>query len=136
RSMLSFGIEFSRAFSIAFCSAMFPAGSGPPSRAATMIARVTFETSWPRFASVAPFLRLIDAHLLCPDNARLPDSVDEELVDPRVVGELRVERSDEEASLPEEHGLPVELGEHLHVVPGGQDPRGADEDASQGLALA
>src|SRR6188474_2371139 len=65
--MLSFGIEASRAFSIAFWRAMFPAGSGPPSRAATMIARVSLENSWPRFASVAPFFRLIDAHLLCPD---------------------------------------------------------------------
>ena len=73
RSMLSFGIEASRAFSIAFWRAMFPPGSGPPSRAATMIARVSFEKSWPRFASVAPFFRLIDAHLLCPDKARLPD---------------------------------------------------------------
>src|SRR5215217_276646 len=134
--MLSRGIEASRAFSIAFCSARLAAGSGPPSRAATMIARVSFEKSWPRFASVAPFFRLIDAHLLCPDNARLPDSVDEELVDPRVVSELRVERSDEEAPLAEEHGLPVELGEDLHLVAGRRDPRGADEDASQWLALA
>src|SRR5262245_43881324 len=134
--MLSFGIECSRAFSIAFCSAMFPAGSGPPSRAATMIARVSFEKSWPRLASVAPFFRLIDAHLLCPDNARLPDSVDEELVDARVVRKLGVERSDEEASLPEEHGLAVELGQDFRVVPGRGDPRRADEDASQRLALA
>ncbi len=28
-----------------------------------MIARASFEKSWPRFASVAPFFRLIDAHL-------------------------------------------------------------------------
>ena len=67
RSMLSFGIDASRAFSIAFWSARFPAGSGPPSRAATMIARASFEKSWPRFLSVAPFLCLIECHLLCPD---------------------------------------------------------------------
>jgi hypothetical protein len=57
--MLSFGIDASRAFSIAFCSERFPAGSGPPSRAATMMARVSFEKSLPRRASVAFFLCLI-----------------------------------------------------------------------------
>src|SRR5213592_816618 len=67
RSMLSFGIELERAFSIAFWSARFAAGSGPPSLAATMIARVSFENSLPRFASAAPFLCLIEDHLLCPD---------------------------------------------------------------------
>src|SRR3954468_6333565 len=86
RSMLSFGIEYERAFSIAFCRARFPLGSGPPSRAATMIARVSCEKSLPRLASAAPFLCLIDDHLLCPDNARLPHLVQEKLVDPRVVG--------------------------------------------------
>src|SRR5436190_15337079 len=114
--MLSFGIEASRAFSIAFWRAMFAPGSGPPSRAATMIARVSFEKSWPRFASVAPFFRLIDAHLLCPDKARLPDGVEEELVDAGVVRELGVEGSDEEPSLLEEDRLPVELGEDFDVV--------------------
>src|SRR5438309_7216648 len=67
RSMLSFGIEYERAFSTAFCSARLPAGSGPPSLAATMIARESLEKSLPRFASAAPFLCLIDDHLLCPD---------------------------------------------------------------------
>src|SRR5215218_5304758 len=100
--MLSLGIDASRAFSIAFWSARLPAGSGPPSRAATMIARVSFEKSWPRFASVAPFFRLIDAHLLCPDKARLPHCFEEQLVDARVVRELGVEGSDEEPALPEE----------------------------------
>src|SRR5687768_13629608 len=97
--MLSRGIDASRAFSIAFCSARFPPGSGPPSRAATMIALVSLEKSWPLFASVAPFLRLMDAHLLCPDKARLPDGVEEQLVDACVVRELGMEGSDEEASL-------------------------------------
>src|SRR5436305_13586825 len=119
--MLSFGMEYERAFSIAFCSARLADGSRPPSRAATMIARVSFEKSLPRFASAAPFLCLIDDHLLCPDTdprsrrrrsrrsrallelrrvyARrlpyLPYLIQEELVDPRVVGQLRVECSDE-----------------------------------------
>ena len=62
--MLSFGIEYERAFSIAFCSARLASGSAPPSRAATMIARDSFEKSLPRLASAAPFLCLIDDHLL------------------------------------------------------------------------
>src|SRR3954470_3460094 len=114
--MLSFGIEYERAFSTAFASARFPDGSPPPSFAATMIARESFEKSLPRFASAAPFLCLIDDHLLCPDNARLlPDEVQELFVQPRVVRQLGVERSDEEAPLPREHRAPLHLGEHLHV---------------------
>src|SRR5262249_54888110 len=73
--MLSFGIEYDRAFSIAFWSARLPAGSDPPSFAATMIARDSFEKSLPRFASAAPFLCLIDDHLLWPDIEALLDSV-------------------------------------------------------------
>src|SRR5882724_1208512 len=65
--MLSFGMEYERAFSIAFCKARLPEGSGPPSFAATMIARESLEKSLPRFASAAPFLCLIEDHLLCPD---------------------------------------------------------------------
>src|SRR5919106_2683877 len=80
RSMLSFGIEYERAFSIAFWSARFPAGSGPPSFAATMIARDSFEKSLPRFASAAPFLCLIDDHLLCPDTQFLLHQLQEQLV--------------------------------------------------------
>ena len=90
--MLSFGIETARAFSIAFCSARLPAGSAPPSFAATMIARESFENSLPRFASAAPFLCLIDDHLLCPDTLLLPHQIEEPLVDARVVRQLRVER--------------------------------------------
>src|SRR5882672_1647212 len=103
RSMLSFGIEYDLAFSIAFCSARLLAGSPPPSFAATMIARESFEKSLPRFASAAPFLCLIDDHLLCPDTERLPDVLQEQCVQPRVVGELRMERGNEEASLAREH---------------------------------
>ena len=51
--MLSFGIELSRAFWIAVASAALDSGSGPPSFAATRIARDSFEKSWPRFASAA-----------------------------------------------------------------------------------
>src|SRR5436190_11154719 len=113
--MLSFGMEYDFAFSIAFCSARLPDGSPPPSFAATMIARESFEKSLPRFASAAPFLCLIDDHLLCPDKAILPYRVEEQLVEPRVVGQLRVEGGDEEAALAREHRAAVELGEHLNV---------------------
>src|ERR687886_1064846 len=99
RSMLSFGIEYERAFSIAFWSARFPAGSGPPSRAATMIARESFENSFPRFASAAPFLCLIELHLLCPDMRLLVNEFQKSFVHPRVVGQLGMERRDEESPL-------------------------------------
>src|SRR4029077_8583139 len=111
--MLSFGIDASRAFSIAFCSARFAAGSGPPSRAATMIARVSFEKSLPRLASAEPFLCLIELHLLCPDMVLLPDEVEEALVDSGVVGQFGVERGDDDAALAQQHRLAVQLREHL-----------------------
>src|SRR5689334_4719231 len=131
--MLSFGMEYDRAFSIAFCSARFADGSPPPSFAATMIARVSFEKSLPRFASAAPFLCLIVDHLLCPDTRRLPYLVQKELVDPRIVGQLGMERRNEDPSLPREHRMPVDLGEHLDVGPRLLDPRRADEDGAHGL---
>src|ERR1700749_4159013 len=120
--MLSFGIEYDFAFSIAFCNARLLAGSPPPSFAATMIARDSFENSLPRFASAAPFLCLIDDHLLCPDNFDLPHGFEEQGVEPRIARELRVERRDEEAPLACEHRMPVELREHLHAGPGLVDP--------------
>src|SRR6478672_1306692 len=85
RSMLSFGIEYERAFSTAFASAMFVAGSGPPSLAATWIERESFVKSLPRLASAAPFLCLIVDHLLCPDTLLLPDELQKPFVHPRVV---------------------------------------------------
>src|SRR6201999_3463682 len=97
--MLSFGIEYERAFSIAFCNERLLAGSPPPSFAATMIARESFEKSLPRLTSAAPFLCLIDDHLLCPDKIRLPDGIEKQFVEPRVCSQLRMERRDEEASL-------------------------------------
>src|SRR5947209_20433237 len=115
--MLSFGIKYERAFSIAFCRARLAAGSPPPSRAATMIARASFENSLPRFASAAPFLCLIDDHLLCPDTNRLLHQIEEQLVDARVVRQLRVEGRDEDAAVAEQHRLSVQLGEHLDVPP-------------------
>src|SRR5206468_6841193 len=113
--MLSFGIEYERAFSIAFCSARLFSGSPPPSFAATMIARVNFEKSLPRFASAAPFLCLIDDHLLCPDTLLLSDHVQEPFVNPRVVGQLGMECRDEQPALAGEHGVTFDFGQHLDV---------------------
>src|SRR5262249_25201480 len=122
--MLSFGIEYERAFSTAFCSARLFIGSPPPSFAATMIARESFEKSLPRSASAAPFLCLIDDHLLCPDKIALltVGLLEEQLVEPRVVRQLRVERGDEEPSLACEHRPAVDLGEDLDVGPDLLDP--------------
>src|SRR6187401_2337422 len=124
--MLSFGMEYERAFSIAFCSARFSPGSGPPSFAATMIARDSFEKSLPRFASAAPFLCLIEDHLLCPDTHRLPHVVQEQLVDTRILRQLGVERRDEDVTVADEHRLAVVFCEHLDVGAGPAHTRRAD----------
>src|SRR3954453_1504637 len=105
--MLSFGMEYDFAFSIAFCSARFPPGSGPPSFAATMIARDSFEKSLPRFCSAAPCLCLIEDHLLCPDPRRLPHALQEQFVHARIFRQLGVERRSEEAALAQKDGLTV-----------------------------
>src|SRR4051794_28012825 len=131
--MLSFGMEYERAFSIAFWSARLPLGSGPPSFAATMIARDSFEKSLPRLTSAAPFLCLIEDHLLCPDMSPLPNLIQKELVDARVVGQLRMERGDEDAPLPREDRMTVDLGQHLDVGASVLDPRRTDEDGAHGL---
>src|SRR5262245_15998858 len=127
RSMLSFGIEYERAFSIAFCSAMLEPGSGPPSFAATMIARESLEKSLPRFASAAPFLCLIVDHLLCPDTHRLRHQLEKPSMDARVVRQLRVERRDQDLAVPEQHGLAVQLSQGLDVGSDVAHPGCADE---------
>src|ERR1041384_318961 len=129
--MLAFGIEYERAFSIAFASARLAAGSGPPSRAATISARESFEKSWPRFLSAAPFLCLIDDHLLCPDIRLLFYQLEKPLVHARVVGELGMERGDEHSPLPREHRMALVRREDLDVRPGVCDPGRPDEDAVQ-----
>src|SRR5215211_4377797 len=131
RSMLSFGIELSRAFWIAVASVALASGSGPPSRAATMIARESLEKSLPRLASAAPFLCLMLDHLLCPDMRLLPDEVEKALVHPGVIGELRMERGDEEPTLAEQDRIAVQLGEDLNAFPHFGDPGSPDEDAAQ-----
>src|SRR6266516_1312396 len=131
--MLSFGIEAAFAFSTAFWSARLPAGSGPPSFAATMIARVSLEKSLPRFASAAPFLCLIDDHLLCQDTSLLPHDVQEAFVDASIVGQLRMEGSDEQPSLARQHRMAVDLREHLDVGSRLLEPRRPDEDSFERL---
>src|SRR5215218_1107299 len=133
--MLSFGIEYDRAFSIAFWSARFAAGSAPPSRAATMIARDSFENSFPRRASATPFLCLIELHLLCPDMIRLLHQLQEPLVHAGVVGQLRMERRYEKAPFTHQYRLAVQLGEHLDLGPGLAHTRRTDEDTAQRLVL-
>src|SRR6476646_767777 len=122
--MLSFGIEYERAFSIAFASAMFVPGSAPPSFAATMIERESFQKSFPRLASAAPFLCLIVDHLRCPDTLLLMDELQKPFVHARIVGQLRVERRDEDPSLASQHGVPFDLGENSDLGAGVDDPRG------------
>src|SRR3954453_2854215 len=134
--MLSFGMEYERAFSPALASARLLAGSPPPSFAATMIARESFEKSFPRLASAGPFFCLSDDHLLCPDNLCLPDELQEQFVQPRVIGQLWVERRDEVAPLAREHRPAVDLAEHLHLGPEVLDPRRADEDRADRLVRA
>ena len=80
-----------------------------------MIARESFEKSCPRFASAAPFLCLIDDHLLCPDTLLLPYELQKPLVHPRVVRQLGVERRHEDTAVAQQHGLTVVRGEHLDV---------------------
>src|SRR5438309_1586827 len=134
--MLSFGIEYDLAFSIAFWSARLPAGSPPPSFAATMIARESLENSFPRFASAAPFLCLIDDHLLCPDTHRLPYRLEEQLVNPRIFRELGMERGNEQPAVAEQDGNAVVPGQHLDAGTDVGHPRRTDEHAAQGFVLA
>src|SRR2546423_6289613 len=98
-----------------------------------MIARESLENSLPRFASAAPFLCLIDDHLLCPDTHRLPHGVEKQLVHARIFRQLGMECCNEEAALAEQHRLALVLGQHLHVLPRFAYARSADEDAAERL---
>src|SRR5215212_6562688 len=67
--MLSLGTEFFFAFWIASYSVGLPAGSPPPTRAATSMFLISLANSLPRRASITAFLCLVVAHLECPDMA-------------------------------------------------------------------
>ena len=106
-----------------------------------MIARESFVKSFPRFASAAPFLCLIDDHLLCPDTLLLSDQLQESLVDACVIGQLRMERGDKDAAVPEQDRLAPSswqsaLGEDLNAGAVVGHARRADEDAAQRLVVA
>src|SRR6185312_13961972 len=111
---------------MAFCNARLPAGSGPPSFAATMIARDSFENSFPRLASAAPFLCLIEDHLLCPDTRRLPDLLEEQLVHARIFRQLGVERRHQKSALAQKDRLAVVFRQHLDVFAVVADTRRTD----------
>ncbi len=64
RSMLSLGMFSAFALSTASASRAFMSGEPPPSRAAIMMSRVMRAQILDRFASAAPFFRLIFDHLL------------------------------------------------------------------------
>src|SRR5436189_5987259 len=71
---------FSAGIFAAFASAMilrsrgFMSGSPPPPRAATVSSLMIREKIFPRFASSAPFLCLIEAHLEWPDMSELREN--------------------------------------------------------------
>src|SRR5688572_24649326 len=67
RLMLSAGMLTLFALSTAVRRRGLEAGSPPPMRAAIDISRMILVKIFPRLASRAPFLCLIDAHLECPD---------------------------------------------------------------------
>src|SRR3954469_12037529 len=116
---------------MAFCRARLADGSPPPSRAATISARDSFEKRTPRFLSAAPFLCLIELHLLCPDIRLFFYQVEEPRVHAGVVGQLGMERRNEHSSVARQHRMTFVLGEDLDVRPRVLDPRRADEDAAQ-----
>ena len=104
-----------------------------------MIARESFEKSWPRLASAAPFLRLMVAHLLCPDTvppprlrpprrAALARPLDEPLVEPPLARQLGVERRHHQvAPGARPPPWPACARQHLDARAGLLDPRRADE---------
>src|SRR5205823_7671952 len=66
RSMLSLGMLWARAASMALRRRGLPFGSPPPLFAAMVISLDNLLKILPRFASIAPLKRLTFDHLLCP----------------------------------------------------------------------
>src|SRR5437867_2475505 len=93
RWMFSRGMFTPRARSMASRSRKFPSGSPPPSFAASMISLVIFVKTTPRFASAAPFWRLIWLHFECPDMARNTINALGGLRPPYPAREQRIERT-------------------------------------------
>src|SRR5881628_3845295 len=106
--MLSLGTELLFAFWMASARVGLPAGSPPPVRAATSTFLMSFANSLPRRASTTAFLCLVVAHLLCPliwgrSTESLLDHRHEQLVQPPVTRELRMERRREQRPLADRH---------------------------------
>src|SRR5215510_9556194 len=112
RSMLSLGTEDFLAFWIASYSVGLPPGSPPPIRSATSMFLISLANILPRRASMTAFLCLVVAHFEWPDmrslpcagawgGSAVPHEVHEQLVDPAVAGDLRVERRGEQAAAPD-----------------------------------
>src|SRR6187401_951802 len=76
RLMLSAGMLTLFALSTAVRRRGLLATSPPPMRAAIDISRMILVKIFPRLASRAPFLCLIDAHLECPDMEVSSEEVD------------------------------------------------------------
>src|SRR5215469_12274710 len=102
--MFSFGTELFLAFWTASYRVGFPAGSGPPLRAATSTFLISLANSLPRRASTTAFLCLVVAHLEWPLMPR-PHHLDEHLMNPPVRRELGVERGGECPSLADRDDL-------------------------------
>src|SRR6185437_12363749 len=75
RSMLSLGTEFFLAFWMASYNVGLPAGSPPPTRAATSMFLINRAKFLPRRASMIAFLCLVVAHLEWPLMQVLPLSL-------------------------------------------------------------
>src|SRR6478736_4064954 len=124
--MVSSGTELSRAFWNMVRSVGFMSGSPPPVRAATSTCLISLAKSLPRALSAAPFLCLIVAHLEWPDIVD-PSHLQKRSVEPIVVRQLRMEARHQDRTLPAQHRLILELGQHLHVGAGPFDHRRPDE---------
>src|SRR5262245_59593206 len=105
--MLSFGTEFFFAFWMASYRVGLPAGSPPPTRAATSTFLIRRANSLPRRASMTAFLCLAVAHFDVPDMLlplhpvlSHPHHLAEEPVHAKITGELRMEGGGEQVPLP------------------------------------
>src|SRR5262245_25861205 len=72
RSIVSFGMFAALASLTALRRRGFWFGSPPPVRAAMVSSLISFVKSFPRLASSAPFLCLIECHFECPDIGLVP----------------------------------------------------------------
>src|SRR5687768_12082495 len=132
RSIVSVGTEASRALPIIVRSVALASGSPPPSRADTSTWRISLAKSLPRALSLAPFWCLIVAHFECPDMSD-PDLLQELLVEPPIVRQLRVEGRRRDRALAHEHRAALVVGQHLDGRTGPLDPRSADEHGVERL---